>query len=416
MKDFFISYNKADKDWAEWIAWHLEENGYSTVIQVWDFRPGSNFLLEMDSASRETERTIAVLSPNYLTALYTQPEWAAAFKKDPKGENGALLPVRVRECKPEGLLGPIVYIDLFGLDEETARDTLLAGVKRERSKPPKAPAFPGLRDHSVPKPERFPGKMGRLVNVPELPPKFLPRDEEMKGIKELVLSGDKNTTGITGVSKKVGVQGMGGIGKSVLAAVVARDDGVRVAFPDGIFWLSIGRDLQERDLLQIQSKLAKSLGNGSVFESLNEGRKWLQELLADKACLLILDDVWESRDAGGFDSLGPNCRMLITTRNADIITDLGGVEYSLDLLEEPEALKLLADWAGIDADSLPREANEIVQECGRLPLALAMTGAMLQGKPLNRWKNVLHKLQSADLDKIQRDFPHYPYHDLLKTI
>ncbi|HEY0070106.1 MAG TPA: toll/interleukin-1 receptor domain-containing protein, partial [Chloroflexia bacterium] len=40
MKDYFISYNKADKDWAEWIAWHLEEEKHSTVLQAWDFRPG----------------------------------------------------------------------------------------------------------------------------------------------------------------------------------------------------------------------------------------------------------------------------------------------------------------------------------------------------------------------------------------
>jgi hypothetical protein len=186
VKDFFISYNKADKDWAVWIAWHLEENGYTTMIQVWDFRPGSNFVLEMDKASRETERTIAVLSPNYLEALYTQPEWAAAFKKDPKGEKGALLPVRIRECRPEGLLGPITYIDLLGLDEETAREELLAKVKQERPRPKEAPDFPGIKSHSVPKPERFPGKMGRLVYVQELTPNFLPRDEELKGIKELV--------------------------------------------------------------------------------------------------------------------------------------------------------------------------------------------------------------------------------------
>ena len=78
MKDFFVSYNKADRAWAEWIAWVLEEAGYSTVIQAWDFRPGSNFVLEMQKAAAEAERTIAVLSPEYLTARFTQPEWAAA--------------------------------------------------------------------------------------------------------------------------------------------------------------------------------------------------------------------------------------------------------------------------------------------------------------------------------------------------
>ena len=31
MKDFFISYNQADRAWAEWIAWILEEAGYTVV-------------------------------------------------------------------------------------------------------------------------------------------------------------------------------------------------------------------------------------------------------------------------------------------------------------------------------------------------------------------------------------------------
>ena len=40
--NFFISYNKADKTWAEWVAWQLEANGYTTVIQAWDFKAGNN--------------------------------------------------------------------------------------------------------------------------------------------------------------------------------------------------------------------------------------------------------------------------------------------------------------------------------------------------------------------------------------
>jgi TIR domain len=83
MKDFFISYTKADQPWAEWIAWKLEEAGYSTVIQAWDFRPGGNFVLEMQKAASGTENTIVVLSPAYLQSEFTQPEWAAAFAQDP---------------------------------------------------------------------------------------------------------------------------------------------------------------------------------------------------------------------------------------------------------------------------------------------------------------------------------------------
>ena len=41
-KDFFISYTGRDSKWAEWIAWCLEQAGYSVIIQAWDFPAGSN--------------------------------------------------------------------------------------------------------------------------------------------------------------------------------------------------------------------------------------------------------------------------------------------------------------------------------------------------------------------------------------
>jgi hypothetical protein len=28
MPDFFVSYNRHDRQWAEWIAWQLEEDGF----------------------------------------------------------------------------------------------------------------------------------------------------------------------------------------------------------------------------------------------------------------------------------------------------------------------------------------------------------------------------------------------------
>jgi hypothetical protein len=61
VSSFFISYNKADGNWAEWIAWELEHADHSVVYQQWDFAPGSNFILEMDTAVKSTDRTIAVL-------------------------------------------------------------------------------------------------------------------------------------------------------------------------------------------------------------------------------------------------------------------------------------------------------------------------------------------------------------------
>jgi hypothetical protein len=111
--DFFISYTGEDESWAEWIAWQLEANGYTTVIQAWDFLPGHNFSVEMQRASVRSERTIGVISPAYFESDGTASEWAGALHSKFGGQHRTYIPVRVEDFDPEGLHGAIVYVDLF---------------------------------------------------------------------------------------------------------------------------------------------------------------------------------------------------------------------------------------------------------------------------------------------------------------
>ena len=158
MKDFFISFNSADRSWADWIAWVLEEAKYSVVYQPWDFRPGGNFVLEMQKAASEARKTVIVLSDHYLNADYTQPEWAAAFVDDPRGEQRKLIPFRVEKCSPTGLLKPLIYADLVGLTPEKAKETVLSAVSDARPKPSQEPGFPGkATTPGHPAPVAFPG-------------------------------------------------------------------------------------------------------------------------------------------------------------------------------------------------------------------------------------------------------------------
>jgi hypothetical protein len=140
--DFFISYTAADQDAAEWIAWVLEDAGYQTVIQAWDFRPGHEFVAEMQQALVRAERVLAVLSPAYLDSRFARQEWNAALASDPTGSAGRLLPVRVAEVSLEGLDRPRIYVDLVALSKEEARARLLAGVRGERAKPAAEPGYP----------------------------------------------------------------------------------------------------------------------------------------------------------------------------------------------------------------------------------------------------------------------------------
>jgi hypothetical protein len=64
--------------------------------------------------------------------------------------------------------------------------------------------------------------LGKLCPVPSLPPHFLPRPEDLDSVKEVLLADAEEPLVITGATRKVGVHGMVGIGKSVLAAALAQ--------------------------------------------------------------------------------------------------------------------------------------------------------------------------------------------------
>lgn len=141
MKDFFISYTTTDETWAKWIAGVLEEHGYTTVIQAWDFRPGNDFVLKMDEALSICDKTICVLSNKYISSAFCGSEWVATFAKDASRSSRKLIPVRIENVSPPTLLKTTIYIDLFGKTEKVAEEDLLNGIKAEI--PREKPLFPG---------------------------------------------------------------------------------------------------------------------------------------------------------------------------------------------------------------------------------------------------------------------------------
>lgn len=144
--DFFVSYSAADREWAEWIAWQLEETGYRVLIQAWDFVPGAHWMGRMADGVRGSRQVIAVLSHTYLNSVYGRAEWESAFRTDPDGQTRKVIPIRIQDCPHPTLLDAVVSFDLFGLEADTARTHLLRNIKAAlngRAKPIVAPSFPG---------------------------------------------------------------------------------------------------------------------------------------------------------------------------------------------------------------------------------------------------------------------------------
>ncbi len=140
--DFFISYSPADERWATWIAWQLESCGHRTLIQAWDFVPGTNFIDFMDRGIRDASVVVAVLSRHYLKSRYGTMEWQATLRTDP----GKLITVRIEDCPLDGLLATITWVDMVNIqDAGSAREVLLERLQQAlagRAKPDIEPAFP----------------------------------------------------------------------------------------------------------------------------------------------------------------------------------------------------------------------------------------------------------------------------------
>src|SRR5207247_10436961 len=116
----------------------------------------------------------------------------------------------------EGMLGSIVYIDLVDLDEVRARETLLAGVQQERGKPKTAPEFPDTGEHTIPEPQRFPGNLPPLWNVPyRRTAYFTGREDILKRLSDAL-----RTSKLTVLTQPQAISGLGGIVRHEATGVI----------------------------------------------------------------------------------------------------------------------------------------------------------------------------------------------------
>ena len=116
----------------------------------------------------------------------------------------------------------------------------------------------------------------------------------------------------------VALNGMAGVGKTTLAAEIASQ--IEEAFPDGTLWTHLD------DKPNIMSKLdewGRALGQDFSHETSPQARSdRLHSLLDQKKALIVVDDVWSHTDAEYFLRGGARCRMLITTRNKEVVDNL----------------------------------------------------------------------------------------------
>jgi WD40 repeat protein len=392
----FISYARADDE--EFVLKLYEDLTRNGVNVWWDRRAmesrGRTFLQEIRDAIEGSDRVLAVIGPMALKSEYVRSEWEHALLFC----NGVLPLLRKGDFLSSKDPNPL------------AREIgQLHTVDFRLSRPYGKALLELLRLFREPVSQLGPFR----TLVPSLPPHFLPRRADLDDLGRLALADVQRPVVITSAKQTTALQGMGGIGKSVLVGAFARSAQTRRAFNDGIVWLKAGLGTDPLSCIR-QAGLAFG-GAPEQYVSMETASVHLPGVLADKACLLILDDVWDVAQAAPLrNALGPRCRLLITTRDGGLVSALGAQEQRVGVLNKDAALGLLATWSECQLGQLPAATSDVANECGYLPLALAMCGALARdGVP---WADIREALQQADLTYIQRQFADYPYPDVLKAL
>ncbi|NEA31960.1 tetratricopeptide repeat protein [Streptomyces sp. SID13031] len=208
----------------------------------------------------------------------------------------------------------------------------------------------------------------RQLPLPD--PSFTGRTADLATLQTALTSG-------TGVAI-IAITGMGGAGKTTIAVKAAH--AVAAEYPDGQAYLDLhGYGPDPLSPLEALNYLLRAFGlsGADVPVQVDEAAARLRSQLAGRRALILLDN---ARDAAQVEALLPG-----TGRSAVLITsrhELAGMPTAqvlrLGLLSAAEGLDLLR--ATVGATRVDREleaAQEIVEACGLLPLALKISAGRL---------------------------------------
>lgn len=386
----FLSYARGDD---EPFVKRLYERLVSEGFKVWWDREcmpsrALTFLKEIRDAVRAADRVVVVVGPKCVASDYCRAEWQAALAET-KVINPLLRIGEHAQLPPE-----LCSLHCPDFRDDAKFDDAFRETLRVLTEP-----IPPL---------------GALMGgVPDVPPHFQPRPDDLSRLATQLLVDEKRPVILTGPQRVTVLHGMGGTGKSVMAATFGRSTSTRRSFGDGIYWLNAGDNATP---LAITAELGRLLGDPpQPHTDPVTSKSQLAETLAARNALVILDNAWHVEQLEPLiNALAPSCRLLITTRIMELATATGANSVELGELSPVSALQHLADWSGVAPEALPVAAQEVARECGYLPFALALNGAMHQRGVA--WSHLVDALRSAEIDYAEQRFNGYPYPTVLKSI
>ncbi|MFT5196612.1 MAG: DNA-binding SARP family transcriptional activator [Candidatus Promineifilaceae bacterium] len=225
--------------------------------------------------------------------------------------------------------------------------------------------------------------------APAVPDYLVGRETEIDEISQLLTGGSDNDR-----KEIVGLVGMGGIGKTTLAAAVARS--LKGQFADGVLWGNTLLSSAENILEVWAQGFGYDFSHISDLESLAIA---VRGVLADKKVLIVLDNVTDGLAIDPFLQQGTGCAMLLTTRSQDAAVACGGHIFPVHELSAEGSFALMAQVMApadisTNADDVAA-AKQICTQLEHLPLAVEITAQLLKARPRLTLSGMVERLKSS---------------------
>ncbi|KAM2583716.1 hypothetical protein TB2_044791 [Malus domestica] len=205
----------------------------------------------------------------------------------------------------------------------------------------------------------------------------------------------------------IGICGMGGIGKTMLARAVCSN--YQHSFSRQCYLEDVRS--KTKAMVSLQEQLLRDILKQPDIKvsSVAEGTKEIKKRLGSMKVLVVVDDIDDADQldelAIEHESFGPGSRIIITTRDEHVLNiQKVDKKYKAQAMTEKEAFELLS-WHAFGNDYPDKEyielARDIVDYCGGLPLALKVVGRLLAKKKSKTiWESTLDKLRNIPDGKI----------------
>ncbi|CAH1435638.1 unnamed protein product [Lactuca virosa] len=206
--------------------------------------------------------------------------------------------------------------------------------------------------------------------------------------------------------RMIGIKGIGGGGKTTLARAVF--DKYSFQFEGKCFIENI-REVTNSSfsgLQSLQERILSSVLNDKSFNvgSIHDGKKIMKRMLCGKKVLLVLDDVDHVEQlealAGGLNWFKQGSRVIITTRDEQVLEHRMKSIHKVNLLSDVEAVCLFSRYAFGRDFPIPTYKDltlEVVHYAAGLPLTIRVLGSFLCGKDELEWKDALERLKTIPL-------------------